>query len=242
MFKRGKAKVPAPVSTAPWLMLEQEGHMRRLLLTLRRQPDTGAYGLGLNDFNAVIDVPPSSSLERNDVIVEVAGKTLNRGEKLQDYVPAGDSMRLVVLRPLISIPELQKALGAKPAGRAFPDSKAYAQSLAAAARPVKPAAPPPALAVARARPQTPRLLTPTAPPAVLATTGGLPSMDDERQSSGPKRRSSARLSRRDSAAPYSVVKPIPQRGGEASSSTGLTPHMAQSMIDQAHAPRHWAEI
>ena len=137
MFKRGKAKVPAPVSTAPWLMLEQEGHMRRLNLTLRRQPDTGAYGLGLNDFNAVIDVPPSSSLERNDVIVEVAGKTLNRGEKLQDYVPAGDSMRLVVLRPLISIPELQKALGAKPAGRAFPDSKAYAQSLAAAARPVK---------------------------------------------------------------------------------------------------------
>ena len=127
MFKRGKAKVPAPVSTAPWLMLEQEGHMRRRNITLRRQPDTGAYGLGLNDFNAVIDVPPSSSLERNDVIVEVAGKTLNRGEKLQDYVPAGDSMRLVVLRPLISIPELQKALGMS--GYATPDSKAYGLSL-----------------------------------------------------------------------------------------------------------------
>ena len=77
MFKRGKAKVPAPVSTAPWLMLEQEGHMRRLNLTLRRQPDTGAYGLGLNDFNAVIDVPPSSSLERNDVIVEVAQEAVH---------------------------------------------------------------------------------------------------------------------------------------------------------------------
>ena len=121
-------------------------------------------------------------------------------------MPAGDSMRLVVLRPLISIPELQKALGAKPAGRAFPDSKAYAQSLAAAARP-RARAPP--RAPSRARAAAPRLLTPTAPPAVLATTGGLPSMDDDRQSSGPSAARRRGCRARDSAAPYSVVKPIP---------------------------------
>ena len=57
----------------------------------------------------MIDVPPNSSLEQNDLVVEVAGKKLGRGEKLQDCLPAGDTMALVVLRPLLSVPELQKA-------------------------------------------------------------------------------------------------------------------------------------
>lgn len=112
---------------APWFKLELEGHMRRLSVELRKQPETGAYGLGLNDFNAVIDVPPNSSLEQNDLVVEVAGKKLGRGEKLQDCLPAGDTMALVVLRPLLSVPELQKALGMS--GYATPDSKAYGLSL-----------------------------------------------------------------------------------------------------------------
>ena len=107
--------------------LELEGHMRRLSVELRKQPETGAYGLGLNDFNAVIDVPPNSSLEQNDLVVEVAGKKLGRGEKLQDCLPPGDTMALVVLRPLLSVPELQKALGRS--GYATPDSKAYGLSL-----------------------------------------------------------------------------------------------------------------
>ena len=120
---------PSPTQNpkAPWFKLELEGHMRRLSVELRKQPETGAYGLGLNDFNAVIDVPPNSSLEQNDLVVEVAGKKLGRGEKLQDCLPAGDTMALVVLRPLLSVPELQKALGMS--GYATPDSKAYGLSL-----------------------------------------------------------------------------------------------------------------
>ena len=120
---------PSPTQNpkAPWFKLELEGHMRRLQVELRKQPETGAYGLGLNDFNAVIDVPPNSSLEQNDLVVEVAGKKLGRGEKLQDCLPAGDTMALVVLRPLLSVPELQKALGMS--GYATPDSKAYGLSL-----------------------------------------------------------------------------------------------------------------
>ena len=120
---------PSPTQNpkAPWFKLELEGHMRRLSVELRKQPETGAYGLGLNDFNAVIDVPPNSSLEQNDLVVEVAGKKLGRGEKLQDCLPPGDTMALVVLRPLLSVPELQKALGMS--GYATPDSKAYGLSL-----------------------------------------------------------------------------------------------------------------
>ena len=99
----------------------------RRALELRKQ-ETGAYGLSLNDFNAVLDVPPSSSLEQNDLVVEVAGKKLGLGEKLQDCLPAGDTMTLVVLRPLLSVPELQKALGVTP------DSKTYKLSVKPSSR------------------------------------------------------------------------------------------------------------
>ena len=76
----------------------------------------------------VRDVPPSSSLEQNDLVVEVAGKKLGLGEKLQDCLPAGDTMTLVVLRPLLSVPELQKALGVTP------DSKTYKMSVKPSSR------------------------------------------------------------------------------------------------------------
>jgi hypothetical protein len=120
-------RTPSKPGLAPWYKLEQEGHMRRLSVELRKQ-ETGAYGLSLNDFNAVVDVPPSSSLEQNDLVVEVAGKKLGLGEKLQDCLPAGDTMTLVVLRPLLSVPELQKALGVTP------DSKTYKLSVKPSSR------------------------------------------------------------------------------------------------------------
>ena len=120
-------RTPSKPGLAPWYKLEQEGHMRRLSVELRKQ-ETGAYGLSLNDFNAVLDVPPSSSLEQNDLVVEVAGKKLGLGEKLQDCLPAGDTMTLVVLRPLLSVPELQKALGVTP------DSKTYKLSVKPSSR------------------------------------------------------------------------------------------------------------
>ena len=61
---------------AMWLRLEELGLVRRWSITLSRKPDTGRYGLGLNEGNEVTVAPEGSGLMLADIIIGCEGERL----------------------------------------------------------------------------------------------------------------------------------------------------------------------
>lgn len=59
--------------------------MRRWSITLSRIPDTGRYGLGLNDANEVTLAPDGSPLMKADIIIGCEGERLGL-RRLEDYL------------------------------------------------------------------------------------------------------------------------------------------------------------
>ena len=72
-----------PVAT--WLRLEEMGLVRRWSITLSRNPDTGRYGLGLNEGNEVTVAPEGSGLMLGDIIIGCEGERLGL-KRLEDHL------------------------------------------------------------------------------------------------------------------------------------------------------------
>lgn len=72
-----------PVAT--WLRLEELGLVRRWSITLSRKPDTGRYGLGLNEGNEVTVAPEGSGLMLADIIIGCEGERLGL-KRLEDHL------------------------------------------------------------------------------------------------------------------------------------------------------------
>ena len=72
-----------PVAT--WLRLEEMGLVRRWSITLSRSPDTGRYGLGLNEGNEVTVAPEGSGLMLADIIIGCEGERLGL-KRLEDHL------------------------------------------------------------------------------------------------------------------------------------------------------------
>ena len=59
--------------------------MRRWSITLSRRPDTGRYGLGLNEGNEVTVAPERSGLMKADIIIGCEGERLGL-KRLEDHL------------------------------------------------------------------------------------------------------------------------------------------------------------
>ena len=59
--------------------------MRRWSITLSRSPDTGRYGLGLNEGNEVTVAPKESGLMLADIIIGCEGERLGL-KRLEDHL------------------------------------------------------------------------------------------------------------------------------------------------------------
>ena len=68
-----------------WLRLEELGLVRRWSITLSRKPDTGRYGLGLNEGNEVTVAPEGSGLMLADIIIGCEGERLGV-KRLEDHL------------------------------------------------------------------------------------------------------------------------------------------------------------
>lgn len=94
---------------AMWLRLEELGLVRRWSITLSRKPDTGRYGLGLNEGNEVTVAPEGSGLMLADIIIGCEGERLGV-KRLEDHLlhHGEPTIELEVIRALCPTEELRR--------------------------------------------------------------------------------------------------------------------------------------